>query len=394
MSPSGERILLVESDPDICDLIARQALQPLGYQVDVVHDASAAIKQAVQSPPDLIITNLNLPGLSGKDLLVALNSQGIGSVLLVLAREGQERDVIQAFRVGASDYLLWPARDAEVVAAVERALKNVRDMRTRQRLDQNLRETNQELQRRVRDLTTILSVGKAVLSITDQRVLFDRIVEGALQVSDASAGWLLLRNESTKEFLMATQRGLPDGWAAKINQPVDDGISSLVALSGETLVIHGEPLQRFKISALGRAAMVVPIKVQSQVIGLLIVVRKDNRPFQQVEQILLEAVADYASISLINARLFRALEQTAETARSGEKRQNAMLQSLRETVQTELKTATYPIELLLTEKSGPLTPDQRQALETARAALKRLSSEIEKTIPPLTPVPEPAGKQN
>lgn len=384
MSGSGERILLVESDPDICDLIARQALRPMGYQVDVVNDASAAIKQAVQSPPDLIITNLNLPGLSGKDLLVALNSQGIGSVLLVLAREGQERDVIQAFRVGASDYLLWPARDAEVVAAVERALKNVREMRARQRLDQNLKATNQELQRRVRDLTAILAVGKAVLSITDQRALFDRIVEGAIQVSDASAGWLMLRNETTKEFLMAAQRDLPNGWAAKMNRPVDDGISSLVALSGETLVIHGEPLQRFKISALGGAAAVVPIKVQSQVIGLLIVVRKTGQAFQRVEQILLEAVADYASISLINARLFRALEQTAEMARTGEKRQNAMLQSLRETVQTELKTATYPIELLLTEKNGALNPEQRQALETSRAALKRLSGEIEKTIPPLT----------
>lgn len=392
MSGSGERILLVESDPDICDLIARQALRPMGYQVDVVNDASAAIKQAVQSPPDLIITNLNLPGLSGKDLLVALNSQGIGSVLLVLAREGQERDVIQAFRVGASDYLLWPARDAEVVAAVERALKNVREMRARQRLDQNLKETNQELQRRVRDLTAILAVGKAVLSITDQRALFDRIVEGAIQVSDASAGWLMLRNETTKEFLMAAQRDLPNGWAAKMNRPVDDGISSLVALSGETLVIHGEPLQRFKISALGGAAAVVPIKVQSQVIGLLIVVRKTGQAFQRVEQILLEAVADYASISLINARLFRALEQTAEMARTGEKRQNAMLQSLRETVQTELKTATYPIELLLTEKNGALNLEQRQALETSRAALKRLSGEIEKTIPPLTLAVKPDGQ--
>lgn len=392
MSGSGERILLVESDPDICDLIARQALRPMGYQVDVVNDASAAIKQAVQSPPDLIITNLNLPGLSGKDLLVALNSQGIGSVLLVLAREGQERDVIQAFRVGASDYLLWPAQDAEVVAAVERALKNVREMRARQRLDQNLKETNQELQRRVRDLTAILAVGKAVLSITDQRALFDRIVEGAIQVSDASAGWLMLRNETTKEFLMAAQRDLPNGWAAKMNRPVDDGISSLVALSGETLVIHGEPLQRFKISALGKAAAVVPIKVQSQVIGLLVVVRKTGQAFQRVEQILLEAVADYASISLINARLFRALEQTAERARAGEKRQNAMLQSLRETVQTELKTATYPIELLLTEKNGALNLEQRQALETSRAALKRLSGEIEKTILPLTLAVKPDGQ--
>lgn len=385
MSASGERILLVENDPDISDVVVRQALGPMGYQVDVVTDATTAIKQAVQFPPDLIITNLNLPGLSGKDLLVALNSQGLNTVLLVLAKQGQEHDIIQAFRVGASDYLLWPAREAEIVAAVERALKGVRETRARQRLDQNLKETNQELQRRIRDLTSILSVGKAVISITDQRVLIDRILEGALQVSDAPIGWLTLRDDTTKNFLMTTQRGLPDVWAAKLNQPVDDGISSLVSLSGETLSINGEPLQRFKISALGSSAAVVPIKVQTQVIGLLIVVRKENRAFERVEQILLEAVADYAAIFLINSRLFRAIEQAAEAARAGEKRQNALLQSLREAVQSELKTALYPLELLLTQKTGPLTADQRQALETTQGALKRLTGAIEKTIPPITP---------
>jgi len=76
MNTSAERILLVESDPDITDLIAHQALQPLGYQVQVVGDVNSAITQAAQSAPDLVIADLNLPGLSGKDLLVAFNSQG------------------------------------------------------------------------------------------------------------------------------------------------------------------------------------------------------------------------------------------------------------------------------------------------------------------------------
>ncbi len=75
MTP-GEKILVVESDPDIADLISRQALAPLGYQPHVVSDAAAAIQQARENPPDLIITNLNLPDLSGKDLLTALTSSG------------------------------------------------------------------------------------------------------------------------------------------------------------------------------------------------------------------------------------------------------------------------------------------------------------------------------
>ncbi len=123
-----ERILLVENDPDISDLIARQALKPLGYQVDVVADAGSAIKKALQTPPDLVIANLNLPGLSGKDLLVALSSQGVHTPLMIIAEKGQEQDVIQAFRLGAADILLWPARDAEVVSAVERVLTQVREI--------------------------------------------------------------------------------------------------------------------------------------------------------------------------------------------------------------------------------------------------------------------------
>ena len=71
MPSAGDRILLVENDPEISDLIARQTLKSMGYQVTVASDSSSAIKSAVQTPPDLIIADLNLPGLTAKDLLYA-----------------------------------------------------------------------------------------------------------------------------------------------------------------------------------------------------------------------------------------------------------------------------------------------------------------------------------
>ncbi|MGE5643780.1 MAG: response regulator [Byssovorax cruenta] len=383
MAPSGDRILLVEHDPEISDLIARQALRSVGYQVDVVADASSAIKHAVQTPPDLIIANLNLPGLSAKDLLIALSSQGVNTPLLVVAGKGQEQDIIQAFRLGAADYLLWPARDAEVISAVERVLGRVHETRDRQRLDIKLSEANHELQRRVRELTAILNVGKAVMSITDQRFLFQKIVDGAIQVSEANTAWLLVRNDESKTFLLAAQHGLPDVWAKKVNMPLDDGISGLVALSAETLAIAGDPLLKFRVSNLGRAACAVPIKIQKEVIGMLVVLRRENRPFEKTEQALLEAVADYASVSLVNARLFRALNNTIQAARDGEKRQNALLESMRNSMTEDLRSATYPIDLLLTEMTGNLTDHQREALRTARAALQRMARAAERTTPPI-----------
>ncbi|HSJ90110.1 MAG TPA: response regulator [Anaerolineales bacterium] len=383
MAPSGDRILLVENDPEISDLIARQALRSVGYQVDVVAEASSAIKYAVQTPPDLIIANLNLPGLSAKDLLIALSSQGVSTPLLVVASKGQEQDVIQAFRLGAADYLLWPARDAEVISAVERVLGHVHETRDRQRRDIKLSEANHELQRRVRELTAILNVGKAVMSITDQRFLFQKIVDGAIQVSEANTAWLLVRNDDSKTFLLAAQHGLPDVWAKKVNMPLDDGITGLVALSGETLSIAGDPLRKFRVANLGKAACAVPIKIQKEVIGMLVVLRRENRPFEKTEQALLEAVADYASISLVNARLFRALNNTVQASREGEKRQNALLESMRNSMAEDLKSATYPIDLLLTEMTGNLTEHQREALRTARAALQRMARAAERTTPPV-----------
>ncbi len=385
MVKSGERIVVVETDPEISDLISRQALQPLGYQVTVVKSASAILQQALQSSPDLLIANLNLPDLNAKDLLVALSSQGIDVPLIVIAEKGQEEDILQAFRLGAVDYLHWPARDAEVVSVVERALRMTREGRARLRLDKQLDNVHAELQRKINELTAIIDIGKAVVSITDQHRLFTRIVEGAVKIADADLGWLLLRDETSKAFLLTAHRNLPDAWAKKMNQPVEDGISSLVTLSGETLLIHGKPLEKFRVSALGKAAAVVPIKVQNEVIGLLLVLRKAERPFDRSDQSLLEAVADYASISLVNARLFRAIEQTAEAANYGAKQRNALLEAVREFVRDEVQAVRYPLEAMLALKTGPLTEQQREMLSAAHTALQRLARVTEKTVPPLMP---------
>ena len=378
---SNERILLVESDPDISDLIAHQALQPLGYQVDIVTDAGSAIKKALQDPPDLVIANLNLPGLSGKDLLVGLTSQGVHTPLMIIAEKGHEQDVIQAFRLGAADILLWPARDAEVVSAVDRVLTQVRENHARRRLDEQLKVANENLQQKVSALSSMIAIGKAVVSIADRRVLFERIVEGALKVGSADLGWLLLRDDRTKNYLLAAQRNLPDGWAKKMGQPLDDGVSSLVARSGESLLMNGAPLQKFKVATLGGAVAVTPIKVRDEVIGLMVLVRKSQTAFGEMEQALLEAVADYASISLVNERLFRAVVKNAETARAGEEQKNTLFQSLRQAVQKDLDGVLYPLGLMLTGKTGPLNAEQRKALASANASAQKLSELVGNNIP-------------
>ena len=311
-----ENILVVENNLEDRVFIARQALQPLGYQLKSTELASTGIQLALSYSPDILFTNLHLPDLSGKDLLVALRSQGMDIPVILIANEGQENEVIQAFRLGASDYISKPLREAEIVSAAERALKSVRAGAERRQLAQKLAATNEALQNRVRELTTIFSIGKAVTSTTNQKTLYKIIVDGAVQVTKAHRGYILTRAEHGG-FILSAYRNLPQSLAGFLDRQLDDGISSLVALSGEALSMHGQALKRFKVSQLGQAVLVVPIQAQKETIGLLVVLRKDDRAFNKSQQALLEAVADYASISMANARLFQALEERVRSLQQG-----------------------------------------------------------------------------
>jgi two-component system NtrC family sensor kinase len=307
-----ERVLIVDEDPDVLDLLANQVLEPLGYEVATVSDAAGAMHQALTFDPDVIIASLTLPGLSGKDLLVALRSQGLEVPTLVTSNEGMEMDAIQAFRLGATDYMVKPLRETEVVAAVERAFHEVRLQSERVRLSEELAESNRQLEGRVRDLTTLFGLGKTVTSTTHQGQLFNRLVEGSLQVTEADMGWVLLPEEDNPQLFLRAQRNLPRSLASKLHQPWDDGVSPLVMLSGESLEIHGEGLSKFKLARFGEAALLAPIKVRDKSIGIIAVSRKAPRPFSEREKTMLEAVADYASISLVNSKLFQAIEVRAQ----------------------------------------------------------------------------------
>lgn len=381
MNTPKERIMVVESDLDVSDLIVRQTLAPLGYRVQLVGSAALALQEAARFVPDVIIANLSLPGLSGKDMLVGLSAQGIDVPIIVLAEKGMESDVIQAFRLGAADFINTPVREAEVVSAVERVLIQTRSRRDREQLSRQLNQTNQELQRRVRELTTIFSIGKAVISITDQRVLFDQIVEGAVYITEANLGWLLLKDDRSKAYLLSAHQNLPSSLVSRLNQPWDDGISSLVALSGESLSIHGDPLKRFKVAQLGQSALVVPMKVKNEVMGLLVVVRKKPLAFNANSQALLEAVADYASISLVNARLFKALEervhtfqQATETAQLGEQVSQEFLRQVSVEMNDPLLIIKGNLDLLSGKSSGSLAADQANALVVIKDRLQSLIS--------------------
>ncbi|HLF03060.1 MAG TPA: response regulator, partial [Anaerolineales bacterium] len=178
------KILVIDDDLESLDLIAKQVLEPLGYSVATATEGGTGLQQAVTAAPEILIVSLSLQhGLSGKDVLAALRSQGFDSPIIVIAPKNDEAQALGAFRLGARDYLVRPLREAEIVTAVDRVLDDGRLRRDRATLQQQLQQANADLEQRVRELTTLSGVGKVVVNLSDINSLFTRLVESALLVN-------------------------------------------------------------------------------------------------------------------------------------------------------------------------------------------------------------------
>ncbi len=367
---------MVENNASISDRIARQSLRPLGYQVDIVLHASAALQEINRIQPDLIIANLNLPGLSGKDLLVAVQSQGYEIPFIVLAEETKEGDILQAFRLGAADFLSWPAQETEIVTTVERVLKNVRAQQERQALVNQLSRLNQELEKKINDLTTLINAGKAITALTDPKQLIETALENCVFLSSADRGLVILRAERGRAYTLRAALHCPAEIKPMLNKTWDDGVSSLVAESGEPLSIHGEPLKPFILSKYGNSALILPLKVKHEVLGMFILLKKQAQPFEPHAQSLAEAVVDYTGIALMNLQLIRTVEK--RLLQSYPEQQNQKLKRQLLSILEKAQTAQTALSELLAEEGALLTARQRQWILNVRDQLLQIQEALSK----------------
>jgi two-component system, OmpR family, phosphate regulon response regulator PhoB len=119
-------ILVVDDEPDISALVAYHLARD-SYRVRTAADGLEAIRAVEAEPPDLIVLDLMLPGMSGLELLAELRgrneSRDIPVILLTARRE--EEDRITGLRQGADDYLAKPFSPQELVLRVAAVLRRV-----------------------------------------------------------------------------------------------------------------------------------------------------------------------------------------------------------------------------------------------------------------------------
>ncbi|MBN1965358.1 MAG: response regulator, partial [Anaerolineae bacterium] len=197
MTEQRDVILIVDDDAAARAYLRDEVLAFSTFQVAEASDGSSALTAVQQYRPDLILADLDLPELSGRDLLVALKSQGYQGPLILIVDKGKECSAVEAFRLGATDFVTRPIRDAELLNTVERGLAEVRVRRQRDDLARQVQASSQELERRSGHLAALVEVGQAVTTLRDPQAVFDRVLDAALVVTGADHAKLLLRDEKT-----------------------------------------------------------------------------------------------------------------------------------------------------------------------------------------------------
>ena len=117
-------MLIVEDDGDIAALIAH-FLDKAGYASDIVGDGGRALAHALSAPPDLVVLDVMLPGLSGLDVCKALRADNRTAALpiIMLTARGEESERIAGLDVGADDYIVKPFSPGELMARVRALLR-------------------------------------------------------------------------------------------------------------------------------------------------------------------------------------------------------------------------------------------------------------------------------
>lgn len=117
----AKKILVVDDEPKIVE-ICRDYLQAAGFEVIQANDGARGLAAARREQPDLVVLDLNLPGMDGLDVCRALRREGNLPIIMLTARV-EEADKLIGLELGADDYLTKPFSPRELVARVRTVLR-------------------------------------------------------------------------------------------------------------------------------------------------------------------------------------------------------------------------------------------------------------------------------
>jgi len=172
MAEKPKKLLIIDDDALVRRSIAVY-LADSGFEVFEEGEANHLCDAIKKYTPDLVITDLRMPGADGLQVLKQIKQHQPDLPVIIISGAGSVSDVVQVLRLGASDYLVKPVLDIEVlVHAINKALERTNLLLENQRYREQLETANQELRESLRVLERDQLAGKQV----QKRLMPNRLI--------------------------------------------------------------------------------------------------------------------------------------------------------------------------------------------------------------------------
>lgn len=306
---TGEMILVAEDNREMRRALEETILAPAGYRVRSVGDGLSALTLAKEIQPDLLITDCQMPNMTGIELIQRLHHDAPHLPIVLITSEGSEALLLEALRAGVTDYLTKPFEAEHLLAAVGRSLAESRRWRDLQQAEDRALSNAQSLEQRLQELETLAQIGRTVTALLDLDDVLTHVVEAAVRLTGAEEGSLLLLDEASGELYMRASKNFDDEFARAFRLHVQDSLAGQVIASGEPVLLDESSPKKIKTSYLVHSLVYVPLRVRGKTIGVLGVDnRKAGRVLNRHDVTVILAMADYAAIAIENAQLYHSTE--------------------------------------------------------------------------------------
>lgn len=302
---SSEKILVVDDRRENLLFLADSVLRSEGYDVITAMDGKEALDKALAERPDLIITDLRMPTMDGLEMMAALRNADANIPVILTTFYGSEQAAIEAFRLGAKDYIVKPYDVAEMLESVERALIEQRLRRETQDLKEGV-EVRRHLEARVRQLHSLCGIGKALTALRDSEEVMRVSVEAAIYLTESDSGQLFLVNGDTGKLELRAVRGSSESGARCVRQEGDDRAAVQVLQTGQAAAAEQSSDDRQAVVRLA-----VPVRAGEKVIGVLGVDAKPAYSLGENDRYQLGLLSNFVSVALANAQLIEELKGQA-----------------------------------------------------------------------------------
>lgn len=162
MAEAAPKLLVIDDDTIVRQSVVAY-LEDSGFWVEQAADGAEGLSQYQNLQPDLVLTDLRMPGVDGLELLKGIHAHDPEVPVIVVSGAGVMGDVVEALRLGASDYMIKPVVDMEMlVHSVRKSLERRLLRRQNQRYRDELEVANRDLKEHLRTLERDQLAGRQV----------------------------------------------------------------------------------------------------------------------------------------------------------------------------------------------------------------------------------------